>query len=80
MNSDPLPPDIEELAERLFARDHPVRVWRPHDAISAAADGTASQIEHDLYRAFATRRCTDQSPATPGASRRSRTPCSKETR
>jgi len=58
MNSE-LPHAVEELAERLFARDHPIRTWRPQDALAASAavpECAASPIELDLYRAFAARR------------------------
>lgn len=84
MSSELPPHAVEELAERLFARDHPIRTWRPQDALTASAavpECAASPIEIDLYRAFAARRSME----TPGdsafgavAPRRSRTTSSSE--
>ncbi|GLK54457.1 hypothetical protein JOD31_001625 [Methylopila capsulata] len=84
MNSELPPNAVEELAERLFARDHPVRTWRPQDPLAASAvvpDSAASPIELDLYRAFAARRWSEMAgdiAFRSGAPRRSRTASSGE--
>ncbi|GBD50280.1 hypothetical protein [Methylopila sp. Yamaguchi] len=84
MNAELPPHVVEELAERLFARDHPIRSWRPRDALAASAavpDCAASPIELDLYRAFAAHRSMmPQGDGAPGsvAPRRSRTTSSSE--